>query len=342
MKEVDFLIIGQGIAGTVFCHEALQAGFTCHVVDVPLEGRASAVAGGLINPITGRFMKKSWMIEQLIPALETTYKTLDSQLGIRSYRPMPIWRLLSNPEDINHWEVKRSEEGYNPFMGPLVQPDDPRLVPHPAAGLILNGAWLNTSLLLSAFRSHLLKNGMISEGVFNWNDINGNEWQHICFKYVVSCEGIFGRQHPLFPNLPLQTAKGQVMTIQLEGNDFEQVFNKNMLMIPLGKGCYKIGATMEHTDELSITDKGLSALHQKAKSVIAVTYQVLKQEMGLRPTVKDRRPLLGRSALHEYVYIFNGLGTKGVSLAPYFARHLLQHITQGASLMKEVDIQRFG
>jgi glycine/D-amino acid oxidase-like deaminating enzyme len=342
MKEVDFLIVGQGIAGTVFCYEALQAGFTCHVVDMPLDGRASSVAGGLINPITGRFMKKSWMIEQLLPALEATYQSLDKMLGIKSFQSMPIWRLLSNPEDINNWEIKRNEEGYGQYMGPLVQPDDSRLIQHPAAGIILNGGWLNTALLLEVFRAYLKSEGLLEEQFFNWENVKGNEWNGIRFRYAVSCEGIFGKKHLFFPDLPLQAAKGQVMTIQVNGENFKQVFNKNMLMIPLGEGYYKIGATVEHTEDISITAEGLSELHQKAASVLAAPYVLIKQEMGLRPTVKDRRPLLGQSPLHSSVYIFNGLGTKGVSLAPYFAKHLLNHITEGKPLVKEVDIRRFG
>lgn len=341
MKEVDFLIVGQGIAGTVFCHTAMQAGYSCHVVDVHQETQASKVAGGLINPITGRFLKKSWMMDELLPVLQQTYRSMDAMLQINSLKEISILRLLSGAEEINNWEIKRTEVGYSSYMGELTTIHDKRVRNHPAVGKILNGGWLDTRCLLNSYRTYLKEKEGLTEEIFNWNLHSNHQWKDISFKYLISCEGYAGNMNPYFEDLPLRPAKGQVMIVKIDGPDMNFVLNKNMLLIPLGDQQYKVGATVEHSDDLSFTEAGLAELKEKIESVLDTPYDILIREVGIRPTVKDRRPLLGKSQKAENVFIFNGLGTKGVSLAPYFAQHLLHHIIHQSELMKEVDIQRF-
>jgi glycine/D-amino acid oxidase-like deaminating enzyme len=63
-------------------------------------------------------------------------------------------------------------------------------------------------------------------------------------------------------------------------------------------------------------------LDQKLMELIIIPYRVTAQDWGFRPTTPDRRPILGSMPDSENVVIFNGLGTKGVSLAPYFSAQL--------------------
>ncbi|MEL7021711.1 MAG: hypothetical protein AAGK47_08885, partial [Bacteroidota bacterium] len=60
-----------------------------------------------------------------------------------------------------------------------------------------------------------------------------------------------------------------------------------------------------------------------------------------RPTVKDRRPFLGKHPDFSRLAIFNGLGTKGASLGPYFAQQMTNHLLQQTALEPDVDITRF-
>jgi len=73
----------------------------------------------------------------------------------------------------------------------------------------------------------------------------------------------------------------------------------------------------------------------------SLAFEEVHFEAAFRPTVKDRRPLLGAGATHPNVFNFNGLGTKGVSLAAWFSKHLLEHIKDQKELMKEVDVKRY-
>ena len=58
-------------------------------------------------------------------------------------------------------------------------------------------------------------------------------------------------------------------------------------------------------------------------------------------TVKDRRPLIGLHPKHPQLAVFNGMGTKAVMLAPYFAIAFSDFLETGKELNSEVDIKRY-
>ncbi|MBP6403894.1 MAG: FAD-binding oxidoreductase, partial [Bacteroidia bacterium] len=82
-------------------------------------------------------------------------------------------------------------------------------------------------------------------------------------------------------------------------------------------------------------------LTEQLDEILKVPYRVISQKAGVRPTVKDRRPLLGLHPQHPGVYVFNGLGTKGVSLGPFFASHFVNYLEDETDLSEEVNVQRF-
>ena len=341
MKKVDFLIAGQGIAGTVFSYLAMQAGYSVHVADVTLPGMASKVAGGLINPITGRFMKKSWMAEMLFPCLKEVYNDMDALLGIESFQAMPILRLLENEEEQNRWEEKRLLFDHQPFMSASAAYDHPGICAHYAAASILQGGWLDTGLLLRHWRDYIIKQNVFSEEQVLPKDVTQGRWKEIEFRHLVFCEGYHGHHNPFFPGIALNPAKGELLLVEIPQADWNFVINKHLLIIPLGNHMFKVGATVEHTDALQLLDTSLEELETKLKSIVAYPYHIRERLVGIRPTVRDRRPVLGASTEMEGVWMLNGLGTKGVALAPYMAMHLLQHIVSGAPLMQEVNWKRF-
>jgi glycine oxidase len=341
MRSVDFLIIGQGIAGTVFSFWAQRMGFSVHVVDEVSPNSASTVAGGLINPITGRFFRKSWLFDELLPEIGLTYQALEQLLDISCWHSMPLYRMLTTQQELNDWELCRMIPGYEGYMGGPFKGSDERLQQHVALAPVWEASWLNTSVLINAYRVYLQKHDSFTEASFQVSSLQRNNWNDITFKHLIMCQGFRDSVQLLFPNLDLRPAKGEVMIVEIEGPDLEYILNKNMLLIPLGNKLYKVGATFEHTSTKSLLPGSLEELKIKLESVIQAPYRIVERFSGVRPTVKDRRPLLGVSTVQDNVYIMNGLGAKGVSLAPFFAKHLLRHITEGEPIMQEVNWQRF-
>jgi hypothetical protein len=44
---------------------------------------------------------------------------------------------------------------------------------------------------------------------------------------------------------------------------------------------------------------------------------------------------------HPQIGILNGMGTKGCSLAPYFASQFVSHLTKKSSILPEANVDRF-
>ncbi len=102
-----------------------------------------------------------------------------------------------------------------------------------------------------------------------------------------------------------------------------------------------IGTYQFQDSTRTITQQGLEELTEKLEELISFPYTIINQSWGMRPSTLDRRPILGSHPDHQSVVIFNGLGTKGVSLAPYFSHVLAEWLEKGRPINKEVDIQRY-
>jgi glycine oxidase len=112
-------------------------------------------------------------------------------------------------------------------------------------------------------------------------------------------------------------------------------------VIPLGEKKFKLSSTFSWEPlDWKTTESARTSLSNDFKSLFDSPFKVIDQQAALRPTVADRRPYLGEHPEFKNLYIFNGLGSKGVMLAPYFSKHLLEHITEGKPLLNEVDIIR--
>jgi glycine oxidase len=69
-------------------------------------------------------------------------------------------------------------------------------------------------------------------------------------------------------------------------------------------------------------------------------YTIINQESGIRPTTRDRRPIIGTHQAFNKLHVFNGLGAKGYLLAPLLAKEFVTHLLTGAPLDPEVVINR--
>ena len=92
--KVDYIIVGQGLAGTLLAHELYRQKKTFLVYDDPKQPKASEVAAGLINPVVFRRMTKSWMLDDAFPILESTYRQLEDLLQEKLYYPGQMIKVL--------------------------------------------------------------------------------------------------------------------------------------------------------------------------------------------------------------------------------------------------------
>jgi glycine/D-amino acid oxidase-like deaminating enzyme len=113
-------------------------------------------------------------------------------------------------------------------------------------------------------------------------------------------------------------------------------------VIPLGDNQYRLGATYTWDELDNIpTETGRNNLTEKYQKLMKPSMEILSHQAGVRPATKDRRPFIGMHPEFENIGIFNGLGSKGVSLAPYFAKQFVDFLVYQKELHPEVNINRF-
>ena len=208
---------------------------------------------------------------------------------------------------------------------------------------------MDTLTYLNGFRDYFISHNSLLDEQFEYDQLNVEEdgviYKNYTAKKIIFCEGFQTANNPFFSWLPFKLTKGEIITIQLEQNsvaDINKVINKGVFILPIGDNTYKVGATYEWKDLTeNTTEKGKADLIEKLKKVLQVPFTIIDHKAGIRPTVNDRRPLIGIHPKHNSVAVFNGLGTKGVMLAHYFANHFSDFLENKASLDKEVDIKRF-
>jgi len=348
--QVDYLIVGQGVAGTTLSYTLLQQGKQVMVVDAPHPSTSSRVAGGICNPITGRKLVKTWMADALFPFLKAFYQDLEQTLQTRFFYDRQVYRIFNSIEQQNQLLSKSAEKGWENFLNTEVDNQ-------PYAAFIDNSldgwetkqaGWLDTTAFLDAYCAYLKGIDSYREALLAYDDLEvtstGVHWQDVAAKKLIFCQGMEGKDNPYFQELPFRLVKGELLHIKIAHPPLENIITHGIFMLPLPntEGEYLVGATYDWQDlSNTATEKAREQLLGKLNKWLKLPYEVLGQRAGVRPATADRRPLIGTSPQYPHIGFFNGLGTKGVSLAPYYAHHLVAHLEQGAALQEEVDIKRY-
>ncbi len=347
-KTVDALIVGQGLAGTLLAFNLLNRGCSVHVIDRRLPGTASQVAAGLINPITGRRYLKSWRFDELLPVARDRYRQLEGLLGIRIFHPLPLIRSIFSIREENDWLSRTGDPAYSAYVREEADLGAYAGNLHPARsyGQICQAAQVDLPLLNNTYRAHLQAAGRFTEATFQYENLETGEellrYGSLTARYLIFCEGWRGAENPWFGHLPFKGDKGDVLLVRFPGRRFEAALKHKVFIIPLPGGKYWIGATYVHNfDEPDPLPSGREALEKRLQQTVTVPYEVDMHLAAVRPTVSDRRPMLGRHPADERLLLFNGLGTKGASLGPYWADHLARHLTEDTPIDPEADIRRF-
>lgn len=345
-QNIDFLLIGQGLAGSILAHHLLEQGCSLHVLNTTQHRPvASLAAAGLYNPITGRKLVKTWRADDLFPYLETFYTHWEQQLGTRFLHPMPIYRPFTSVEEQNIWATQATDPAFSPYVQ-RVTPGGTygHLAKDPLGGLLLQRCgYVDVPVMLLACRAALVAQQRYTEGVFDpaqliiqTDYIEYGPWKA---RKLIFCDGASGTQNPFFRWLPFRPVKGEMLRIRTD-EVLPVIMNRGVFAIPQGDIC-KVGSTYDHHDLSSPpTESGRQTLVRKLEQWLTVNYEIIDHWAGVRPATHDRRPFIGGHPIHEPIAIFNGFGTKGVSLAPYFAQHFVHCLLKNQPIDEAVDVRR--
>lgn len=341
----DYFIIGQGIAGSVLGYLLHKAGQKVLIID-PGKKNASVVAGALINPITGKRLTKTWLADLLIPCAFQFYRSLEKTFSASFFRELLITRVFSSIYQANDWDSKRLNPAFAEYISGASATTDLNLVEMNFGFTdFKKGAHIDAELLLSAFKKYFNQNGILNSTLFDTlSTPTSAPFSHDAqkAKNIIFCDGWRTAKNPLFSNLPFLPSKGDVFTLDIPNVHLDRIISKGLFMIPLNSGLVKSGSTYRWDSLTETADAdGYATLKPKLDRLMTVKYDIFHHEAGIRPTVQDRRPVLGCHPNYKNVFIFNGLGTKGFLLAPFFAEQMWEYILYGCPIMADVNIARF-
>lgn len=345
--KVDHIIVGQGLAGSCLAIQLLNRGKKLVVFDEPRKNRASAVAAGLFNPITGKRMIKSWMADEIFPYLFQFYSAGERFLGKKFFHPVPIYRPFVSFEEQNEWMALSADNGLKKFIDKIFTTSAYDQANDPFGGVLTKqSGYLDVNSFMLAVVSLLKKENAYRESNFDFTSLKVSadnlQYEEIETSSIIFCDGIGVNNDPFFKWLPVRSLKGETLHVSLEEKP-RAIFNRGVYLVPTDRhNSFIAGATYQPNDISEMTStKARNELEEKLKTLVKIPFTVNHQNWGIRPTTPDRRPILGAHPAHKNIIVFNGLGTKGVSLAPYFSGMLADWMGGKTEIQNEVNIERF-
>ena len=334
----DVIIVGQGICGSLLSWSLLQKGISVKVYDVGADSSATAAASGIINPITGKRFVKSWMIDELIPTAEKVYAEISVAIGADFYEKLPICKLLESVKEQNDLSARATEPGYEQyFPNTNINYLDREKIKNDFGSFVINGGGkMDTGLFISCYRNFLKEKNLLVEKPFSYEEAT------ISSSRVIFCNGFKAAQSGLFTTLPWQIVKGEYLLVRIKDFYRDRIISGETTISPTAeKDLYYAGATYQwHYETEAPTEQYKNEIIESLHKMLQLPFEVIGHGAGVRPSAKYRRPFIGFHSVHQHVGIFNGMGTKGISLSPYFAAHFAAHIADGTALLPEIDISK--
>ncbi len=344
--EVDFLILGQGLAGTLLSRNLMQAGNSVMVIDNNLPNCASKTCGGIINPITGMRLVRTWLIEELLPYALKTFIEIGKELKLQPVRQCSILDFHPNVAAKEVFEKKAVTESQYLYSIEHTVAWEPYFRFNYGIGGIADSLQIDIASIIMEWGRRREAEGRLMKELFDWDELRltdeGVVYKGINARKLICCEGAMADENPYFNRLPWSKDKGEALIAEIPDLPDTYIYKQAIGIVPLCKGLFWIGATHDwkYTDM-----KPTEAFRKKVEADLGywlkVPYKIVDHLVGRRPANLDRRPFVGLHPVHQQVGILNGMGGKGCSFAPYFAHQFSAYLVEGKTIMPEVDVNRF-
>ncbi len=345
---IDFLIVGNGLAGNILAHTFKNNHLSFNIIGNFKLSNCSNIAAGIWNPIVFKRMTKSWLADELISFLVPFYSDIQTQISKQIITHRPIIKSFFEEQEKTLW-LKKAKGELQQFLDTTIYSQSKNTYKYceleSEFGIVKNCGNLNVSTFI--LESNELFTDFFKNETFNYEDLsfekNFISYQNTNYKNIIFAEGYLVKNNPFFNWIPLKPAKGETITITSNELEIQNaIINKDGFIFNTSTNTFKVGATYEWEDLSDTpTQKGKNELEQKLTHLISCNYQITNHQAGVRPSSIDRRPIIGTHPKHKNLHIFNGLGTKGVMLAPYFANNFVLFYQQKNELINEVNVKRF-
>ena len=339
-------IVGQGISGSLLYYFLNKAGFDCVVIDDDKPNSASKVAAGLINPVTGRRIVKTWMVDELLPSITNTYREIENKLQIKCLHEKELTWFFPAIDILQSFEKRMTEN-----TDYLTESSDNQSLsrfnyPY-KSGNVKPCFVVDLQVLLPVIRESMKDEGKFMKDKFDFKDLklsgNGVTYKNIGADKIIFCEGYAAVNNPWFKQLPYSLNKGEALILEIDDLPKNTIYKFKQTLVPLPERnlwWYGSNYVWEFEDELP-TSAYREGSEAELKLWLKLPYKIVDHKAAVRYATVERRPFIGFHPMQRNIGIFNGWGTKGCSLVPYFAEQFVESIVEGAPLSSEVDVNRY-
>ena len=349
MTDCDFIVVGHGIAGATLAYVLRERGHRVLVYDPGQANSASNVAAGLMNPVAGKRFALTWRAAELLPFAATFYRGLEQRYQQSFFTETLILKLFASLEEQNAVLARSADHPWGDFLADLATAD-PQL---PGVHGPFGGAWLRhgghvaVRELLAAMEAEGTRDGWLRRETFDWTRLSttadgATYAAQVRARHVICCEGAAAVHNPYFNWLPLTPNQGEVLDVECQGLSASQVLNRGAYVVPMGAGQFRVGATYKWPPFANgPTDAGREELTARLAVITNQPFAVLEQRAGVRPAVRDRKPLLGPHPTVPALSFCGGYGSKGVMMAPRLAVLLADWLAGQAEIWPDTSLQRY-
>ena len=341
---IDYLIIGQGLAGSLLAWELMQRGCKIIIIDNGKEN-ASQIAAGLINPVTGMRFVKSTDIDTLLPVAKHCYSQLADVFQQIFYIEKPMLRLFRNDAELTHCLKRLDNADYQDYLGAIIPPDQPiKNIASPFGYLQQKQTgYLSTRPLLTCLKDFFIAKECYRLAAIDYQDIQmlpSLRWQDVFPRQIIFCEGHHATKNPWFSWLPFQPVKGEILTLAHQSQLPNKILNFGNWLIPLNSHHIRIGATFDRENLNALpTELGKNELLNALKPISANLAQatLTNHQANIRPCTLDKQPFIGHHPQYPQLAIFNGFGAKGSLQIPWYSQHFVDALLNNTPLSSNIQ-----
>ena len=346
MEFVDYLVVGQGLAGSLVALLLLESGRSVVVIDNDHRHAASKAAGGIINPITGKRLNRPALIDQLMKSVFAVYPRIERKLGLSLFRSRPVLRLLQNVEERERWAQQSKLSEYRAYLSDSPPTPSPLFRNRFGGFEVKRAAQLDIRRLILGTREFLNVQQRLVQRPFRYDALtiftDRIRWERFTARYAIFCEGYRMTHNPYFNQIELNPAKGETLT--LASPDFSED-----RIVQHGKWIFRnlggeiLAGTNYRWDTLdeSPTEAARMEIEQSIREFFVSDFATIEQRAGVRAVIRaDNRPVVGVHPQWPRLAILNGLGSKGALQAPLAAQELVAALEDGKPVAEEIDICR--
>ena len=343
-RKVDYIVVGLGIAGIAICEQLQRHGKSFVVFDAG--SGATAKSGGILNPTVLKRFTAVWKAQEFYEAAIPFYKKLSEKLNFTVFEETSILRIFKSVEEQNDWAVASDKNELKNFLSSeFIRNENPSINAPLGYGKVTGTGHISVEKLIGNYRKLLVSNENLISEKFEYDRLQQKERLHyddFSADKIIFTEGIAATQNPFFPKHTLIENKGEYVIIKAENLKANQLLKGPLYVIPLGNDEYKVGATYSRNEgDSETTAAAREEIISKLKTFIKCDFEVIGQTAGIRPTTRDRRPLLGDISEYPNIFHLNGLGSRGFLMAPLLAEILIDYTENAKAVPTEIDINRF-